>query len=107
MLDEKQIDCPEHPSEHEATLYCHPHKYAGIWECDETGEGISDTHEHDDYQIEEAEHPSSNPDSSYYWTEKYYVCGGCGVAIDRDVADPEEDRLDALAEAQLMEALDK
>jgi len=101
--DTKLIDCPEHNGKHKATLYCWPHKYAGIWECDETNEGISDSHEHnpENYEIEEIEHPSSNPDSSYYWVERVYVCGGddgCGVTIDRDTADPDLDRAEYLAE---------
>lgn len=103
----KQIECPIHPAHeakdhhdpddlHEATLYLQGHQYAGLWECPVTGE--SDTHEHDDYQIEDVEVDDSHPDRRDGYTYQIYVCGTCGVGIDRDEADPELDRLDALAD---------
>lgn len=98
-----EIDCPEHPGKHKAFLFQHGHRYAGIWECQVTGE--SDSHEHSDYEIEEVEHISPNPDSSYYWTERIYVCGGCGVMIEDE--DPDTDRAEAIADMQIMEALGK
>jgi len=99
-----KIECPEHPNgKHQATLFQWGHRFAGIWECPKTG--VSDSHEHSDYEIEEIEHMSPNPDSSHYWTERIYVCGGCGVAIEDE--DPDTDRAEALADMQIMEARGK
>lgn len=98
----KQIDCPEHPGKHQAILFQHPHRCSGMWECPT---GISDAHEHENYEIEEIEHMSPNPDSSYYWTERIYVCADCGEMIED--ANPDEDRAEAIADAQIMEALGK
>jgi hypothetical protein len=92
----KSINCPEHPGKHQAKLYVQGHQYAGLWECPVTGE--SDTHEHDDYQIEEVEVDDSHPDRRDGYTYQIYVCGTCSVGIDRDEADPELDRLEALAD---------
>lgn len=103
----KQIDCPEHPGQHKASLFCQGHRFAGIWECPVTGE--SDTHEHTDYEIEDVEVDDSHPDRSDGYTYQVYVCGGengCGVAIDLDVASPAEDRADAIADQQIDEARD-
>lgn len=100
----KLIDCPAHPGAHWAILYEWGHQHGGYYECPR---GDFEEHEHDDYQIEEAEHLSPNPDSSYYWVEKYYACGICGAPIDHDVADPEQDRQDAIDDAAIMEALGK
>lgn len=100
----KQIDCPEHPGQHKADLFCQGHRYAGTWECPE---GFSDTHEHSDYEIEDVEVDDSHPDRSDGYTYQTYVCGGtdgCGVAIDLDVANPAEDAADAEADRQIDEA---
>ena len=86
----KQITCPEHGN-HMATLYVFPHEFAGIWECDV--EGISDTHEHSDYEAEEGCEDYYDP--ANYWGHgqrefTYYVCGGeegCGVEIEDYVPD--------------------
>lgn len=102
----KLIQCPHKAdSKHKATLYVFPHKLSGMWDCQY---GYSDAHEHTDYEIEEIEHLSPNPDSSYYWTERIYVCGGvegCGETIED--ANPDEDRAEAIADMQIMEALGK
>lgn len=93
----KLIECPEHKVEtHKATLYCYPHKYAGIWECNDNNEGISDTHEHDDYEVEETVEDHLGFQGHYQTESSVYVCGGedgCGVVIEG--ADPAEDRYEA------------
>lgn len=89
--DTKLIDCPEHPGDHQATLFCAGHRYAGIWECPVTG--TSDSHEHDDYQTEDVEVPDS-PDRSDGYSYQVYVCGTCGTTIDLDEANPAEDQAD-------------
>lgn len=99
----KQIPCPEHGGKHEATLYCYPHILAGIWECGE----LSDTHEHSDYEVETVENWPTGPLDHVYESE-IYVCGGkygCGVTIED--ADPAEDRADAIADMQIMQARGK
>lgn len=113
----KTITCPAHPDgkanwwsihRHKAVLFEHGEQYAGIWECLITGD--SDEHEHSDYEIEDVEVPDSHPDRTDGYTTQVYICGGaegCGVTIDADVADPAEDRADALADMQIMEALGK
>jgi hypothetical protein len=113
----KMITCPEHPNgrlhwwslrRHQAILFLEGSKFAGLWECEPSG--LSDIHEHSDYEIEEIEVDDSHPDRSDGYTYQAYVCGGpegCGTLIDRDVADPAEDRADALADMQIMEALGK
>lgn len=99
----KLIDCPEHPGQHKATLFCNGHRHAGIWECDATGEGISDSHDHykaiedgrAELEIEEGETPDS-PDRNDGYSYRYYVCGGdegCGVQLEGDPdVDAAEDR---------------
>jgi hypothetical protein len=105
----KLIQCPhkEH-SKHKATLYIFPHKFAGMWDC---RYGYSDTHEHLEYEIEDAVEDYYDPGDYYgHGQREYqiYVCGGdegCGVAIED--ADPAEDRAEALADMQIMEARGK
>jgi hypothetical protein len=111
----KTITCPAHPSgrvhpwsltSHKAVLFEHGEQYAGQWECLRTGE--EDVHEHSDYEIETVEVDDSHPDRSDGYSYQVYVCGGpegCGVTIDADVADPDVDRAEALADMQIMEAL--
>lgn len=94
----KQIDCPEHPGQHMATLSCQGHRYAGIWDCPVTGD--SDSHLHGNYETVTVE-----SDGPRY---QVYVCGGdngCGVSI--ETADPASDAADAAADYQICEALGK
>jgi hypothetical protein len=89
MQDTIQIDCPEHPGQHNAELNVWPHKFAGIWECPE---GNSDVHEHDDFETEIGENLSFNPIDGVVTTDvPFYVCGTCKVPIDLNDADPLED----------------
>lgn len=46
------IDCPEHLT-HKVRLFTLGHRYAGIWECNESGEGISDSCPHFDHETED------------------------------------------------------
>lgn len=104
----KLIQCPEHKGECKATLFCEPHKFAGIWECDNTGEGISDTHEHKDYEVETVEVDTMRNGEHDTYEVQIYVCGGvegCGVEIEGE--DPAADRADYLADMQIMEARGK
>lgn len=96
--DTKQIDCPEHPRAHKATLFCQGHRYAGTWECPT---GLSDSHDHSaHYEVESVEDWPTGPNDN---PQPYdvYVCGGelgCGVTIPFDEADPAVDRAEAMAE---------
>lgn len=81
--DTKEIDCPEHPGQHWATLFCHPHKYAGIWECGITG--TSDTHDHAEPETETATQDHMGFDGHYQTEHQITICGGeqgCGVRLD-------------------------
>lgn len=84
-------------------LYCHPHKFAGIWECINPECGASDTHEHENIEIETTEDWPTSPNDE---PREYdiYVCADCGVQVD---GDPAEDRADAIADSQIMEELGK
>ena len=102
----KQIQCPHlKDSKHNATLYCHPHKFAGIWECPY---GYSDSHEHDNYEIEDTVIDGFDPTTLYGHTqteEQIYVCGDCGEAIEGE--SPAQDRYEAMVDMQIMEARGK
>lgn len=89
-------------TKHMAVLDCQGSEFPGYWECQY---GYSEEHEHCDYEIEILEYPSSNPDSSYVYTQEVYVCGVCGVVIED--SSPASDRAEALADMQIMEALGK
>lgn len=100
----KQISCPEHAqSDHTATLYQNGHRFAGIWECPVTG--ASDSCEHENgTEIETVEVDDSHPDRHDGYSYEIYVCVDCGMQAD---GDPAEDRADAIADMQIMEALGK
>ena len=97
--DTKTIDCPSHPGEHTAELHLYPHKYAGIWECSETGE--SDVHDHSEhYEIETVTSDHLGINGHYQTDREIYVCAIDGVAIDLDVADPLVDKAEAAADME-------
>lgn len=100
----KQIPCPEHAQGgHTATLYLFGHKYAGLWECPVSG--ASEACEHVSTHIETVEvtnFPTPDIDASY--DTEVYVCDLCGCTVD---GNPAEDRADAQADAEIMNALDK
>lgn len=95
--DTKLIECPEHGT-HKAVLYCYPHKFAGIWECDYTNEDISDSHDHykafDDGNaeliVEEIIDYRPTPyqidtNTDHDEISHVYVCGGdegCGIQLE-------------------------
>lgn len=111
----KFITCPAHPTgrvhwwdprRHKAILFCHPGRYAGIWECPVTGE--SDSHEHTDYEVETAIYDYYDPGDYYgHGQREYevYVCSDCGVTIED--ADPALDRLEAQADYEVDEYRDR
>lgn len=76
------IDCPEHIT-HKVKLFTYGHRYAGVWECDESGEGISDSCPHYDREIEQA----TNHDGDDF---PVYVCALCRVDLE---GDPREDEV--------------
>lgn len=100
----KQIDCPEHPGQHKATLGVEPSETAGIWECPE---GSSDSHNHyaafeagtAELEIEDGEIPDS-PDRNDGYTFHVYICGGeegCGVQLE---GNPDADAAEAVADTR-------
>jgi hypothetical protein len=92
LTNVKAIDCPEHPGKHNALLFCDPHRWAGTWECPE---GLSDTHEHDDLQIETFTVDIMRNGGHDQYEAPGYVCADCGVQVDGDPAlDAAEDRAD-------------
>lgn len=91
-----------------AILYRYPHQYAGIWECQNEACGASDTHDHTPHlEIETIEVDDSHPDRSDGYTYQAYVCTLDGVQIPLDEASPAEDRAEAIADSQIMQALGK
>jgi hypothetical protein len=74
------IDCPEHLT-HKVKLFTYAHRCAGVWECDETSEGISDVCPHFDHDVEESEDNDGNK-------SRYYVCVLCRVGLE---GNPDED----------------
>lgn len=104
MNDTKKIKCPE-CGDNNATLYLYPSKFAGIWECEKCE--CSDSCEHQSTRIEEATEDYYDPGNFYghgQRTSEVYVCNDCECTVD---GDPAEDRAEALADMQLMEALGK
>lgn len=98
------IDCPFHPGAHWAILYKWGHRHGGMVECPR---GEYEDHDHDDYRVEDFEVDDSHPDRSDGYSYKGYVCGTCDTPIDPDVANYYQDREDAIADAQIMEARGK
>lgn len=91
-----------------AILYVTPHQYAGIWECQSETCGASDNHDHSPHlEIETVEVDDSHPDRSDGYSYQVYVCSIDGVQIPLDEASPAEDRADAIADSQIMQALGK
>lgn len=105
----KTITCPSHPNgrvnrwslhRHKAVLWEHGEKWAGVWECLITGE--SDSCEHEDRRIESVEVTYwPTPDIDHSYDVDVYVCNDCECTIDRDVADPAEDRYDAMVDVEI------
>lgn len=88
------ITCPEHPNaKHQATLYQHGHRYAGIWECPKSG--ASDSCEHESTHVEEAVEDHLGFQGHYQTEHAIYVCDACECTVDGDpVADAAEDAAD-------------
>lgn len=77
----KQIDCPAHPGQHTATLYLHPHKSAGVWQC--SVEDISDVCDHEETQLEMATVDVFNPITGHDQRDTVIeICSICGEQID-------------------------
>lgn len=109
----KMIDCPAHPNgrlhpwsrKHQAILFLRGSKWAGIWECQATGE--SDSCEHDQgWHIEHFSDYRPTPqeidngtDHDIDWDQ--YVCDLCEEPIDLDVADPAVDAYEARIDAEI------
>lgn len=98
----KALKCTE--CGHLAVLYTYPHQYAGIWECQNEACGASDTHGHDDIQIVDVEQDTMRNGEHDTYTTQIYECQTCGIQTD---GDPAEDRADAIADLQIMQALGK
>lgn len=99
----KEINCPEHPEgDHKAVLYMFGHQYAGIWECPVTGSSDSCEHESTHIAIGTEDHLGFN--GHYQTDHEYYECDACECTVD---GNPAEDRADAIADMQIMEALGK
>lgn len=77
----KLIDCPEHEGQHKATLYSAGHRYAGIWECPVTG--MSDSHDHSEFIESEDFEPLAINSEDHPSGYDIYICGECGVEIER------------------------
>lgn len=73
----KSIKCPEHEDNCKATLFCYPHEYAGIWECND----ISDTHEHEDTHMEEVEVDTMRNGEHGTYNTNIEICDECEITI--------------------------
>lgn len=104
----KRIDCPEHPGKHKVILHCEPDPFAGIWECDVTGEGISDAHDHyeafendkAELLVEEIEVDTMRNGEHDTYPARIYVCGGqegCGITLD---GNPDVDAAESRADME-------
>lgn len=109
----KEIDCPEHPGKHKATLFCEPDDSAGIWECEFEGEHYSDGHDHEqaiedglaEREVEERIGYFPTPQQIDAGTDHdeishVYICGGeegCGVDLE---GDPDQDAADDRADME-------
>lgn len=90
-----------------AALHQYPHKFAGIWECENAQCGASGSCEHESTHVESVTTDyMRNGEHDQYETE-VYVCDACNCTIPPDEADPAIDRTDALADMQIMQALGK
>lgn len=69
-----EIDCPIHIT-HKAHLFIHGHRYAGMWECPESGD--TDSCPHFDIETEEIEDNDGHK-------SRIYVCAYCRVAVEGD-----------------------
>lgn len=89
----KKIDCFFHKDEsHQATVFQFGHRYAGVIECDKTGE--SDSCEHEELEVEDAVRDYYDPSDKHGHGQdefQVYVCAECGVQVD---GDPVEDAHD-------------
>jgi hypothetical protein len=75
-----EIHCPVHEG-HEAWLYQHGHRYAGIWECQKTGE--SDSCEHDESHREVIEVDVFEPVFGHDTREETVsVCDRCECTVE-------------------------
>lgn len=98
----KQIQCPEHAqASHTATLYQQGNRYAGIWECPVTGTSDSCEHENGS-EVESVTEDHLGINGHYQTEHEIYVCVDCGTETD---GCPAEDRAEAIADMQIMEAL--
>lgn len=79
--NEVQIDCPEHPGRHTATLYKHGHSSepAGIWECPL---GASDSHDCQDFYDDTATSDHMGFQGHYQTETAIKVCEVCEVTLD-------------------------
>lgn len=91
----KKIDCFFHEDEsHQATVYQHGHRYAGVIECDKTGE--SDSCEHEETRVEDSAVDTFNPVTGHdQYDVLIYVCELCECTVEGDpAADAADDRAD-------------
>lgn len=80
----EQIECPAH-GDHEATLYQHGSKYAGVWECNVTGE--SDVCEHESTHVQESVIDYHDPENAYghgQYEINVDVCDACKCAVENE-----------------------
>jgi len=95
-----RINCPKSlKSRHKASLYMYPHSLGGMWDCDE---GHSGECEHPSTEIETVTYDRMGANGYYQDTEEIYICEDCKEAIEG--RSPAQDKADAWAEREIMEA---
>lgn len=90
----KKIDCFFHETDsHQATVFQHGHRFAGVIECDKTGD--SDSCEHEETYVDEAVEDHLGFNGHYQTEHSIYVCELCECTVDGDpAADRAEDAAD-------------
>lgn len=85
LIGDSDWECPE-CHEHDVILFVHPHRYAGIFECQVYGCGASWSCEHDEHETDEVEDPPMNPEQTAVYHSTVATCILCGVDCTEQLA---------------------
>jgi len=83
FLVDSEWTCPECGHD-EVKLYVHPHKHAGIYECQNEECFATWDCEHPDTETEIVEDPPMHPEQTAVYQSKVVFCILCGSGVDHD-----------------------